>query len=76
MTDQKTPPRGCDREEVSKYRLSKLFKPKQFPQEPIMWQAHRDCVQRFQNNPTPTNLIIAQIIAAHWKDTFHNEVPQ
>lgn len=74
MTDQKKTPSGCDREGANKYRLPKPTKPKPFPQEPIMWQAHRDCIQRFQDNPTPVNRMVAQVIAAHWKGTFTNEV--
>lgn len=74
MTYQKKTPGGGNREGANKYQHPQLTKPKPFPQEPIMWQAHRDCIRRFQNDPTPINRMVAQVIAAHWKGTFTNEV--
>lgn len=73
MKDEKKNP-AAGNGGVNKIAYSKLTKPKPFPQERIMWQAHRECMQRFQNDPTPVNRIIAQTIAAKWKDAFKSEV--
>ena len=76
MSDQKKTPSGGDREGASKCFQPKFIKPKQFLQEPIMWQVYRDCVQRFKNDPTLVNFIIAQVMALLWKNVFANEVLQ
>lgn len=73
MTDEKKNP-AAGNGGANKIAYPKLTKPKQFPQEPIMWQAHRQCIQRLQDDPTPVNHIIAQVMAAHWKGTFKSEV--
>lgn len=74
MTDQKKTPSGGNRAGAEQYRLSKLIKPKPFPQAPLLWQAHRECYQRVQNDPTPVNLLIGRIIAHAWKSAHVREV--
>lgn len=75
MIDQKKTPSGLtNREGDNKILISKPTKPTQFPQEPLLWQAHRECVGRAGDNPSPVNLIVAQIIAREWNETCKHEV--
>jgi hypothetical protein len=74
MTDQKKTPGGGNRVGARNTVHPKLTKPTRFPQAPILWQAHKECFQRIQDDPTPVNRVIAQIIATHWRNAHGDEV--
>jgi len=75
MRVQKKSPSGLrNREGAKKNFVNKPTKPIKFPQEPLLWQAHRECIWRVGNNPSPINRTVAQIIATHWKEAFVQEV--
>ncbi|PCI52969.1 MAG: hypothetical protein COB36_14005 [Alphaproteobacteria bacterium] len=70
MTGQKKTPSGGNRAGANQIIYPKLTKPAPFPQERLLWQAHRECSQRVQNDPTPVNRAIAQIVAGQWKQAY------
>lgn len=51
---------------ASKIAYPKPTKPSPFPQERLLWQAHRECIGRMDENPNPVNRLVSQIIAAAW----------
>lgn len=69
---KENPPRETSRR-ANQYVRPKLTKPRPFPQEPIRWQAYRECRQRFQEDPTPANRLILEIVGADWKASYQRE---
>jgi hypothetical protein len=74
MDKQKKTPSGGDRKGVRKIKHPNPIKPTPFPQAPLLWVAHQECFHRLQVDPTPVNRMIAQLVAAQWKDTYKSEV--
>lgn len=66
MSDKRKPPGGPNSAGVRKCFVPQLTKPRLFPQHPLLWQAYRECFQRFQDDPSPVNRLIAQILGERW----------
>lgn len=74
MTEKNKTPEAGRPKGARRNSHPKLTKPRIFPQEPLNWQAYRQSFQNLQNDPTPVNRRIAQVMAAHWQSTFTQEV--
>jgi hypothetical protein len=74
MSYKEKAPSDGSRRGLVRYTHPNISNPIQFPQERILWQAHRECFQRLQNDPSPTNRIIASVIAREWKSAYGKEV--
>jgi len=50
------------------------IKTQNFPQEPLLQKAHRQCVHAYDADPSPVNRAIVQAVASKWHGVFCMEV--
>lgn len=76
MTDQRKTPGGGNRAGAGNIERPHNIVVKTFPQEPMLFQAYRECARRYEDDPNPINRMIAHIVATRWEIAFMTEAGQ